>query len=124
MRALQERKDEYQSNARAFIGRVRHFANVKFQAGAMELGKTSRNASSGPRPTLKSHESAYNTFYSISGLIAFVRDIDGDEYIELQKLYERPKKMLFQEEFRDHISGWKKLSKKPTQEDMDLGKNI
>ncbi|KAI5777491.1 exocyst complex component Sec3-domain-containing protein [Geopyxis carbonaria] len=120
MRALQERKEEYRNACRAFLARMHQFMHIKFQAEFLDVGKQPKDGGSPLRPRLLGHESAYQTLWRFAGLVSFARDVDGDEYAEVQKLYERPVRQLFQEEFRDHILAWKKITKKPTQEEMEM----
>jgi hypothetical protein len=120
MRALQERKEEYRNSTRAFLGRLHQFLNIKFQAELMELKKEFAAANAAVRPRMAGHDKAYQNLWKFSGLIAFARDVDGDEYVELRRLYEKPVKTIVMEEIREHIAAWKKITKKPTQEEQDL----
>ena len=123
MRALQERKGEYRSSCHAFLGRLHQFLNIKFHSELMEMknaaGGTATN-STAQLPVLVGHERAYRNLWRFAGLIAFAREADGDEFIELRRLYERPVKQFLQDEVQDHITAWKKITRKPTQEETDL----
>ncbi|KAL7269834.1 hypothetical protein RUND412_007483 [Rhizina undulata] len=118
MRALQERKDGYRHDTRAFFGRLRQFMNIKFQAESMELGKHSRSTElqRGLKPKMMGHDSAYFSFWRFAGLIAFAKDVDKEEYLGIQKLYEKPVAQLFQDEFVHHVLAWKKITRKPVEE--------
>lgn len=122
MRALQERKEEYRNSTRAFLGRLHQFLNIKFQAEIMEIKKDASiaQANAGLRPKMVEHDKAYQNLWKFAALIAFARDVDGDEYVELRRLYEKPVKSMVVEEIREHIAAWKKITKKPTQEEQDL----
>lgn len=122
MRALQERKEEYRNSCRAFLGRLRQFLNIKFQAELMEIKKDGNNAqvNSGLRPRMVGLDKAYQNLWRFAGLIAFVRDVDGDDYVEIRKLYEKPAKQMIQDEIRDHVAAWKKITKKPTPEEQEM----
>lgn len=122
MRALQERKEGYETDTRSFMARMRQFMTIKFGAEVVDLGKNSKNNQYSPEahPKLVGHDSAYATLCRFSGLVAFARDVDLEEYLELQKIYERPVSQLFQDEFRDHITAWKKIAKRPLQDELDL----
>lgn len=121
MRALQERKEEYRASCRAFLGRLRQFLNIKFQAELMEIKKDGNAAQVAPgsRPRMVGHEKAYEALWKFAGLIAFARDVDGDEYVELRKLYENPAKQIIQDEIRDHVAAWKKITKALTPEEQE-----
>ena len=53
----------------------------------------------------------------------FAKELDREEFTELQKLYERPTKAIYQEEFSDHIFAWKRISRKVSEE-AELSKSI
>lgn len=123
MRALQERKEEYRSSCHAFLVRLRQFLNARFQSEFMEIKKeaTGSQVNTGFHPRLIGHDKAYQRLWKFSGLIAFARDVDGDEYVELRKLYEKPVKQVIQDEVRDHIIAWKRITK---QEEPELVFNV
>lgn len=122
MAALQERKDDYRTTVGSFMQRLNQFAQEKFQNEFRALSRSLKQVefTNAVRPHLPGHETAYHSFWRFSGIVAFAKDIDGDQYYEVQKLYERPAKHLFVEEFRDHILAWKKITRQPTQEEIDL----
>lgn len=121
MRALQERKEEYRTSCRAFLGRLRQFLNIKFQAELMEIKKDGNPAQVAPGslPRIASHGKAYEGLWKFAGLVAFARDIDGDEYVELRKLYENLAKQITQDEIRDHVAAWKRITKALTSEEQE-----
>ncbi|CCX14306.1 exocyst complex component Sec3-domain-containing protein [Pyronema domesticum] len=122
MRALQERKEEYRTSCRTFLGRLRQFLNIKFQAELLEIKKdgTVANINSGVRPRMIGHDKAYQNLWKFAGLIAFARDVDGDEYMEIRRLYEKPSKQIIQDEIREHISAWKKITKKTSTDEQEM----
>ncbi|CAZ80794.1 unnamed protein product [Tuber melanosporum] len=121
MKALQERKEGYQKDAQLFLARMKQFMTIKFGAEVVELAKNSKNSPMSPgQPRLLGHDSAYMALYKFSGLIAFTKDADLEEYYGLQKLYEKPVSGLFQDEFREHVLAWKKITKKPISDEVDL----
>lgn len=122
MRALQERKEEYRNSCRAFLARLRQFLNNKFQSELTDIKRDAQigQVNSGLHPRMIGHDKAYQAMWKFAGLITFARDVDGDEYVELRKLYGKMAKSLMMEEIREQIGAWKKISKKPTQEEQDL----
>lgn len=123
MKALQERKEGYQKDTYSFLARMKQFMTIKFGAEVVELGKNSKNGPTSPElPRLLGHDSAYMALYKFSGLIAFTKDIDLEEYYGLQKLYEKPVSGLFQDEIREHVLAWKKVTKKSISDEVDLRK--
>lgn len=96
IRALQERKEVYRQDCKAFLGRLRQFMNIKFQAEMVDIQKTLREAdavgqagrqSGGiQKPKLMGHDHAYASFYRFSGLLLFAKEVDKDEFLELQRV--------------------------------------
>ncbi|CUS08777.1 unnamed protein product [Tuber aestivum] len=123
MRALQERKEGYQKDTQSFLARMKQFMTIKFGAEVVELAKNSKNSPMSPgQPKLLGHDSAYTALCKFSGLVAFAKDVDLEEYYGLQKLYEKPVSGLFQDEFREHVLAWKRITKKPILDEVDLRK--
>lgn len=121
MRALQEKKEEYRTEIRAFLARQRQFLAIKFQVEVVALEKNSKGeVNQGARPRLPTHETAYLNIYKFVGLVVFTKYVDREEYMELQKLYTKPVRQLFENEFRDHVLAWKRITRKLTQDEMDL----
>lgn len=127
MRALQEKKDDYSEGCRAFLSRLHQSLNFGFEAELIRIQSINGNTDGHPVlfPQLPSHDSVYQNLWKFAGLVAFARDVDGDEYVEIRKLYARPAKKAIQHEIRDHITAWQKITKKPTpQDDQDFSFNI
>lgn len=130
IRALQERKEGYRLDSKDFLRRFRQFMNIKFQAEIVGLQKVLREhdvvGQAGKpgmpvkKPRLLSHDEVYKNLYKFAGLILFAKEVDKEEFTELQKLYERPTRGLFQEEIRDHIFAWKRISRKITSDEAEL----
>lgn len=126
MRALQDKKDDYRHTSRAFLARVHQFLHRTFAEDMQVVLQQSRQQqldsialSYGNRPHLLGHQALYSNFWRYAPMLAFVRDIDPDEYVALQQLYEKAAKHLFQEEFREHVLAWKKITKKLTADEAD-----
>lgn len=134
IRALQERKEGYRLETKDFLRRFRQFMNIKFQAEVVGLqkairekdvvGQAGRPGIPVKKPQLLGHDEVYKNLYKFAGLILFTKEVDKEEFTELQKLYERPARGLYQEEIRDHIFAWKRISRKITTEESELGKYV
>lgn len=133
IQALQERKEGYRLESKDFLRRFRQFMNIKFQAEVVALQKVIReldvvgqSGKSGvpiKKPRLFGHDEVYKNLYKFAGMILFAKEVDKEEFTELQKLYERPTKTIYQEEFSDHIFAWKRISRK-SPEEAELGESI
>ncbi|KAF8473326.1 exocyst complex component Sec3-domain-containing protein [Kalaharituber pfeilii] len=130
IRALQERKEGYRLESKEFLRRFRQFMNIKFQAEIVGLqkvmreqdavGQAGRQSHNPQKPRLVGHDELYKNLYKFAGLILFAKEVDKEEFTELQKLYERPTRALYQEELRDHIFAWKRITRKVTAEESEL----
>jgi len=133
IRALQERKEGYRLESKDFMRRFRQFMNIKFQAEIVGLqkmireqdavGQAGRSGVLVKKPQLLGHDEVYKNLYKFAGLILFAKEVDKEEFTELQKLYERPTRALFQEEIRDYIFAWKRISRKITSDEAELGES-
>lgn len=122
MRALQDKKDGYRLDSREFLNRMHQFLDIKFKSEMIDLQKSNDKViiDLKGRPRLPGHDNAYYRLHKFSGFILFARDIDRAEYLEIQKLYQRPVQQLYQEQFRDNIFAWKRLARRPIQDDVEL----
>ncbi|TGZ82072.1 hypothetical protein EX30DRAFT_214145 [Ascodesmis nigricans] len=126
MRALQDKKDDYRHTCRAFLSRVHQCLESTFAEEMKEVLHQSRQQhldsqalTYGNRPHLLGHDMMYHDLWKYASLLSFVRDIDPDEYALIQQMYERAAKHLFQEEFREHVLAWKKITKTLTTEEAE-----
>lgn len=127
MRALQDKRDEYQRSCQLFLDRLHQFLTNKFGSETIEqlkrsksqLEKVTQSSAHGARPQIPPHDDLYISFWRFVGLLSFARDINEAEYAELQKLYEKPTKQLFMEEIRDHVLAWKKITKTPSPDEIE-----
>ncbi|KAI9839434.1 MAG: hypothetical protein M1837_002083 [Sclerophora amabilis] len=128
MRALKEKKEVYRNESLMFLQRLRQFMNIKFQAAVMDTAKSleqdreGHNAKRTGKTKLdpRIHDTARKELWRFTPIMFFSRELDTMEWSEMMKLYEKPMKLLYQEEFRDNVIAWKRLCRKPTGEEQDL----
>jgi exocyst complex component 1 len=87
MRALQDKKIGYLQECRTFLGRLKQFLEIKFKAEAMDaakLGDATLDAQG--RPRLTSLDGFYFKMYKFTSLILFARDMDKNDYYEIQRV--------------------------------------
>ena len=118
MRAVQEKKGVYRSESVAFLQRFKQFISIKFR----EAEAHTRDSLDRDRPPPNSQsklnhrrrEQSRSSLWIYSPVMLFAREINPPEWEELLKLYEMSTKKPYQDEFRENISAWKRVTKKPT----------
>ena len=133
IRALQERKEGYRLESKDFLRRFRPFMDIKFRAEIVSLqeliqkldvvGQSGKPGVPITKPRLLGHDELYKNLYKFAGMILFAKEVDKEEFTELQKLYERPTKAIYQEELSHYIFAWKRISRKSLEE-AELGESI
>ncbi len=128
MRVLQEKKDVYKNESINFLRRLKPFLQVKFAAAidetrkALERERGNNLTRSAGRAKLdtRNHDLAREVLWKYGPLMLFAREIDRLEWEELLKVYEMVCKPLYQDEFRDAVFAWKRISRKPTGDEGDI----
>ncbi|KAK3064418.1 hypothetical protein LTS18_007353 [Coniosporium uncinatum] len=119
MRALQEKKDRYFSEARMFLDRLKQFLDMHFGACFMDA-KDALDRQRGTRLDSGPHDVARQGLWQYSPLLLFAKEIDIVSWEALMKLYQARARAIYQDELRDNANGWKAMARKPTGEDADL----
>lgn len=87
MRALQDKKIGYLQECRTFLGRLKQFLEIKFKAEAMDAAKANDSTLDAQgRPKLTSLDGFYFKMYKFTSLILFARDMDKNDYHEIQRV--------------------------------------
>ena len=126
MLAVREKRDGFRGNCLAFIQRLKQYMAVKFQEteaetmdileGRRSTANSTGNTSLDPRLREKPRE----TLWRYSPLLLFVREIDVSEWNGLLHMYETCTKKPYQDEFRDNIFAWKRITRKPAGDEHDV----
>lgn len=121
MRAIKEKKEEYRSQARLFLQRLKQFMAMAFKMAEQKMNDAAANGSKEP---LKLDSASRDYFrqelWMYNALMLFARDVSVDEWRALIALYEQQAKGSYQNEFRDNSLAWKKTAKKPTGDEQEL----
>ncbi|KAI9891900.1 MAG: hypothetical protein M1814_002285 [Vezdaea aestivalis] len=128
MRALKEKKDGYRNESISFLRRLRQFMHGKFETAMMETSRAlerERNGEMVKRPgrlklDLRNHDISRNELWRYSPLMMFTRDVDYVEWEEMFRSYEKSAKVVFQDEFREHVFNCKRSARKPTGDEQEL----
>ncbi|PLB41899.1 GTP-Rho binding exocyst subunit SEC3 [Aspergillus candidus] len=121
MRAIKEKKEEYRTESRLFLQRLRQFMSIAYKVAEQKRVDAAANRS---RDQMKldgeAREHAREELWRFNALMLFAREVSGSEWHSLMNLYEQQAKMPYQNEFRENGLAWKKAARKPTGEEQEL----
>ncbi|KAL1854625.1 hypothetical protein Plec18170_004716 [Paecilomyces lecythidis] len=121
MRAIREKKEEYRTEARVFLQRLKQFMSIAFKVAEQKVIDA---ANSGSKDPLKldsaARESARQDLWIYNALMLFAREVSTSEWTGIIGLYEHESKGPYQNEFRENNFAWKKAAKKPTGDEHEL----
>ena len=124
MRAVQEKKDGYRSESVFFVQRFKQFITVKLREVEVQIADASQKYRNLPQSNgkldLYKRDQPRSGLWMYSPLILFAREIDPMEWESLLRIYESTVKKAYQEEYRENISAWKKVARKPTGDEQDV----
>lgn len=126
MVAVREKRDGFQKDSIGFIQRFKQYMSVKFRENeveTMEALERRRTAKNSPDSTaLDPHlrKESRKALWLYSPLILFVREVEPGEWDELMRMYENCAKKTYQDEFRDSVFAWKRITKKAAGDESDV----
>ena len=125
MRAVQEKEGRYRVESVEFIQRFKQYMSTKFREAEAETSaeiEKHRNTSllnSVSKLDLRRRDTSRSGLWIYSPLMLFAREMEVFEWEEILRIYESTAKKPYHEEFRDNISAWKRIARKPTGEEQD-----
>ncbi|KAE8146160.1 exocyst complex component Sec3-domain-containing protein [Aspergillus avenaceus] len=121
MRAIKEKKEEYRSQSRQFLQRLKQFMAIAYRVAEQKRVDAAANTAKDPmKLNSEAREYFRRELWMYSALMLFAREVSGAEWHGLINLYEQQAKHPYQSEFRDNGFAWKKAAKKPTGEEYEL----
>ncbi|KAE8352954.1 exocyst complex component Sec3-domain-containing protein [Aspergillus coremiiformis] len=121
MRAIKEKKEEYRSQSRLFLQRLKQFMAIAYKVAEQRRVDATTNSSKDPMKfDSEAREYFRRELWMYNALMLFAREVSGTEWHGLINLYEQQAKQPYQNEFRDNIFAWKKASRKPSREEQEL----
>ena len=126
MNAVRERREGYRRESVEFILRLKQYMSVKFreaEAQTLDVLERSRSGKSSTNTTKLDHhlrDKPKQGLWSFSPLLLFTREIEPSEWDELLRMYESCSKRPYQDEFRDNVFAWKRITRKSTGDDSDV----
>ncbi|KAL8729751.1 MAG: hypothetical protein Q9181_004896 [Wetmoreana brouardii] len=126
IRAVREKKDVYQLQIRDFVQRFKQYMAVKFREtesqikDELENSRSDNMARNPPKLDVRLREKPRQALWAYSPLLLFSREMQPYEWEDLLRMYEGSAKKPYQEEFRDNVFAWKRITKKPTIDEQDV----
>ncbi|KAM3075544.1 hypothetical protein ACMFMG_007686 [Clarireedia jacksonii] len=128
MRVLQEKKDVYRATSVEFLQRLHPFLQMKFRAAIDETRRSLEREKGGNLTTPagkgkldpRHHDLARNVLWRYSPLMLFAREVAHVEWERFLQDYELACKPLYQDEFREAVFAWKRVSRKPHGDESDI----
>ena len=121
MRAIKEKKEEYRSQSRLFLQRLKQFMAIAYKVAEQKRLDTATNSSKDPmKLDSRAREYFRRELWMYNALMLFAKEVSGAEWHALINLYEQQAKQPYQNEFRDNSLAWKKASRKPSGEEHEL----
>lgn len=121
MRAIKEKKEEYRTESRLFLQRLRQFMGIAYKVAEQKRADAAVEAPKDPtKLNIEARDSFRRELWAYNALTLFAREVSTSEWNGLVRLYEQQAKGAYQNEFRDNIQAWKKASRKLTGEEQEL----
>ncbi|KAI4161766.1 MAG: hypothetical protein LQ342_004598 [Letrouitia transgressa] len=126
MRAVREKKLGYQKETKDFVQRFKQYISIKFREAeteTLDVLDTRRSNSIAVNPPRLDHrlrERPREGLWPYSPLILFARELEPFEWDDMIHMYETTAKKPYQEEFRGHVSAWKRITRKPLGDEQDV----
>lgn len=127
MAAVREKREGYRRESIDFIQRLKTYMAVKFQevevetSEALERKRSVRTSQlNGTSLDHRLREESKRSLWLYSPLLLFTREIELREWEGLLLMYEGSTKKQYQDEFRDNIFAWKRITRKPAADEQDV----
>ncbi|KAL8803419.1 MAG: hypothetical protein Q9223_006317 [Gallowayella weberi] len=126
IRAVRERKDAYQSEIKDFIQRFKQYMTIKFRETESQITDELENSRSKsmtktpPKLDYQLREKPKQQLWTYSPLLLFSREMEPYEWEDLIRTYEGSSKKPYQEEFRDNIFAWKRITRKTMADEQEV----
>ena len=126
MHAVREKREGYRRESVDFIQRLKQYMYVKFremEAETQDALEKNRNNKASVNPTKLDHnlhDRPKQELWTYSPLILFAREIEPPEWDDMLRMYAGCAKRPYQDEFRDNIFAWKRVTRKPAGDERDV----
>ncbi|KAI1343155.1 exocyst complex component Sec3-domain-containing protein [Xylariaceae sp. FL0016] len=119
MRIVQEKKEMYRSQSAAFLTRFGAFMSRQFDSATRETKQAIAGALA-KKVDLRHHDTGRDLLWQYSPLVLYSREVNLEEWNRYLQIYQEKNLPLYRSEFKDILEAWKKNSRKPTGEELNL----
>lgn len=119
MRIVQEKKEMYLSDSRAFLNRLGAFISRQFDAAIQETKSAIASALS-KKVDYRNHDAGRQLLWKYSPLVLYAREVSLEEWNRYLLLYQEKSIILYRPEFKDVLDAWKRNARKPAGEESEL----
>ncbi|KAI0392261.1 exocyst complex component Sec3-domain-containing protein [Xylariaceae sp. FL0594] len=119
MRIVQEKKEMYMAETRAFLGRLGAFMSRQFDAAIQETKSAIAGALS-KKVDYRNHDAGRQLLWKYSPLVLYAREVSLEEWNKYLLLYQEKSIILYRPEFKDVLEAWKRNARKPVGEESEL----
>ena len=126
MHAVREKRETYRRESIDFIMRLKQYMSVKFretEAQTLDVLEKSRSSKALSSTTKLDHhlrDEPRKDLWLYSPSMLFTREIEPSEWEELLRMYEGCAKRPYQDEFRDNVFAWKRITRKSAGDEQDV----
>ena len=126
MRAVRDKKEGYREESIGFIQRLKQYLSVKFREmeaetlDALEANRRGSTSTDATKLDFRLREKPKKDLWIYSPLLLFAREIESVEWEDMMRMYESCAKRPYQDEFRDNIFAWKRITRKPVSDEQDI----
>ncbi|KAL9103100.1 MAG: hypothetical protein Q9163_001811 [Psora crenata] len=125
MQAVREKREGYRKESVDFIQRLKQYMSIKFRASEAETSEDlnrnrEKKASEPAKLDDRLRVGPKWGLWKYSPLILFAREIEPSEWGDMIGMYEGCAKRPYQEEFKDNIFAWKRMTRKPAGDEADV----
>ncbi|KAI1080060.1 exocyst complex component Sec3-domain-containing protein [Whalleya microplaca] len=119
MRIVQEKKEMYRSESTAFLQRLGGFMSRQFDK-AIQATKGALEGALSKKVDPRHHDVGRELLWRYSPLIVYTRDVDLESWNRYMQIYQEKSILLYRNRFKDIVDAWKRNSRKPTGEELEL----
>ncbi|KAL2003171.1 hypothetical protein VTN02DRAFT_4784 [Thermoascus thermophilus] len=113
MRAIKEKKEEYRTEARLFVQRLRQFMNIAFKVAGQKIADAAANSQKDPmKLDSTARDYGRQELWMYNALMLFAREVSTTDWYGIIGQYELQAKFPYQNEFRENTAAWKQAAKK------------
>jgi exocyst complex component 1 len=125
MRAVQEKKENYRDETSMFLKRLSQYMSRAFKTAEARTTESVERARGNTMVSAISldprlHDGSRQEVWMYNALMLFVREVNSYEWQTLISTYETYTKPTYQEQFRDNVLAWKKITRKPAVDEQEF----